>query len=100
MSISEDMAAATARFDALVRDRDALREEVTRLRRNLEEVQTNHERQIEELKSELAESREEREGAEERYEDLLGKVNTIRSQLGERLKADAVSCLNLLCCEE
>lgn len=90
-SISEDMAAATARFDALVRDRDALREEVTRLRQSLEEVQSNHDRQIEELKGELAESREEREGAEERYEDLLGKVNTIRSQLGERLKADAVS---------
>lgn len=89
--ISNDITAATARFDALVRDRDALREEVTRLRQSLEEVQNNHERQIEELKGELAESREEREGAEERYEDLLGKVNTIRSQLGERLKSDAVS---------
>lgn len=90
LNISNDMADATARFDALVRDRDALREEVTRLRQSLEEVQNNHERQIHEIQTQLQDEKTERETAEENYQNLLGKVNTIRSQLGERLKADAV----------
>lgn len=90
MSISEDMAAATARFDALVRDRDALREEVTRLRQSLEEVQRNHEREMSDVRGELESAQGEREAAEENYQNLIGKVNTIRSQLGEKLKADAV----------
>lgn len=88
--ISDDMAAATARFDALVRDRDALRDEVTRLRQNLEEVQRNHDEQLADVRNELEAVQGERETAEENYQNLLGKVNTIRSQLGERLKADAV----------
>ncbi|KAK6368975.1 hypothetical protein LTR64_007134 [Lithohypha guttulata] len=87
--ISDDMAAATARFDALVRDRDALRDEVTRLRQNLEEVQRNHDEQLADVRNELEAVQGERETAEENYQNLLGKVNTIRSQLGERLKADA-----------
>lgn len=91
MSISNDMAAATARFDALVRDRDALREEVTRLRQSLEEVQGKHAQDKTDLETQLQESQAERETAEENYQNLLGRVNTIRSQLGDRLKADAVS---------
>lgn len=90
MSISNDMAAATARFDAMVRDRDALREEVTRLRQSLEEVQSNHERQLQEMKEELEAEQGEREAAEESYQTLLGKVNDIRTQLGNKMKADAV----------
>lgn len=90
MNISDDIATAAARFDALVRDRDALREEVTRLRQSLEEVQSNHERQIQDVQAQLQDEKSERETAEENYQNLLGKVNTIRSQLGERLKADAV----------
>lgn len=91
LNISGDMTAATARFDALVRDRDALREEVTRLRESLEEVQSSHQRQMQDVQAQLQDERSERETAEENYQNLLGKVNTIRSQLGERLKADAVS---------
>lgn len=86
LSISNDTEDATARFDALVRDRDALREEVTRLRESLEQVT----RKFDDQSIELETVQGERETAEENYQNLLGKVNTIRSQLGERLKADAV----------
>lgn len=81
---------AAARFDALVKDRDALRAEVTELRQSLEELQSKHAAEIEAIQGDLAEAQAEKESAEEQYQSLLGKVNTIRSQLGERLKADAV----------
>lgn len=84
---------AAARFDALVKDRDALRAEVTSLRQSLEEIQTKHATEIEAVQTELADTQAEKETAEEQYQSLLGKVNTIRSQLGERLKADAVGVL-------
>lgn len=79
-----------ARFNALVKDRDALRQEVTQLRQSLEQLQAKHVSEIEAVQGELAETQTEKENAEEQYQSLLGKVNTIRSQLGERLKADAV----------
>ena len=86
-SISED---ATARFDALVKDREALRAEVSHLRQSLEDLQANHQSEVETVQTQLQETQGEKEHAEEQYRNLLGKVNTIRSQLGERLKADAV----------
>ncbi|OAP60384.1 hypothetical protein AYL99_05386 [Fonsecaea erecta] len=88
LSIAEGNDAA-ARFDALVKDRDALRLEVTELRKSLEELQAKHATEIEAVQTELADTQAEKENAEEQYQSLLGKVNTIRSQLGERLKADA-----------
>lgn len=90
-STSTDTEDPTARFDAMVRDRDALREEVSRLRQSIEELQAKHTTEIEEVQGQLQETQNEKENAEENYQNLLGKVNTIRSQLGERLKADAVS---------
>lgn len=78
------------RFDALVKDRDALRLEVTELRKSLEELQSKHATELETVQNDLAEAQQEKETAEEQYQTLLGRVNTIRSQLGERLKADAV----------
>lgn len=86
LEISDNTSDATSRFDALVRDRDALLEEVTRLRESLEEVTRKYDDQSTELETVQGE----RETAEENYQNLLRKVNTIRSQLGERLKADAV----------
>ncbi|KAL6243060.1 hypothetical protein RBB50_010160 [Rhinocladiella similis] len=77
------------RFDALVKDRDALRLEVTELRKSLEELQSKHATELETVQNDLAEAQQEKETAEEQYQTLLGRVNTIRSQLGERLKADA-----------
>ena len=53
-------------------------EEMTSLREELD-------RQREQTDSE----RQAKEHSQEQYRNLLGKVNTIRSQLGERLKADA-----------
>ena len=82
------------RLDALARERSALRQEVTQLRRSLEEIQEKHEEDLLSAREQLKEARGEKEHAETQYRNLLGKVNTIRSQLGDRLKADAV-CLRL-----
>lgn len=79
-----------ARLEALVNERAALREEVAQLRRSLEEVQGKHEEELGSIREQLADTQGEKEQAETQYRNLLGKVNTIKSQLGERLKADAV----------
>lgn len=81
---------ATARFDALVKDRDALRAEVTQLRQSLEDLQAKHQTELETVQTQLDDTQSEKESAEEQYQNLLGKVNTIRSQLAERMKNDAV----------
>ncbi|KAI4128380.1 MAG: hypothetical protein LQ347_004202 [Umbilicaria vellea] len=78
-----------ARLEALARDRYALTEEVAELRRSLEEIQNKHQEELGGVRDQLEEAQGEKEHAESRYQDLLGKVGTIRSQLGERLKADA-----------
>lgn len=84
-----------ARLDALVRERETLRDEVAELRKSLEEIQGKHRSELGSTRKELEDTEGERDRAETRYRDLLGKVNTIKSQLGERLKADAV-CIELI----
>ena len=79
-------------FDALVRDRDSLRTEVVDLRRSLEEVQTKHRTDMGSLQEKLDDAENKKEHAETQFQKLLERVNTIKSQLGERLKEDAV-CL-------
>lgn len=79
-----------ASLDKLAHERTVLRAEVAQLRRSLEEIQERHEEDVLNYREQLKESRGEKEHAEMQYRNLLGKVNTIRSQLGERLKADAV----------
>lgn len=79
-----------ARLEALVNERAALREEVAQLRRSLEQIQGTHEEELGSIREQLADTQGEKEQAETQYRNLLGKVNTIKSQLGERLKADAV----------
>lgn len=81
---------AEARLDALARERSALREKVAQLRRSLEEIQEKHEEDLFSVREQLEETQGEKEHAETQYRNLLGKVNTIRSQLGDRLKADKV----------
>lgn len=81
-------ATSTVRLDALARDREELRAEVTQLRESLESIATKHEEEVENLKQESEESRHAKDHAETQYRDLLGRVNQFRSQLGERLKAD------------
>ena len=88
------------RLEALARERDALREEVAQVRRSLEEIQEKHEVELSSIREQLAESQGEKEQAESQYRSLLGKVNTIKFQLGERLKADAVSTLESSVCRQ
>jgi chromosome segregation ATPase len=80
-----------AKLEALAKERSELRDEVTRLRRLIEELQEKHNEEISNLQTELEETQGEKEEKETQYRNLLGRVNTIKSQLGERLKSDAVS---------
>ena len=82
---------SASRFEALNQEREALRKEVAQLRRSLEELQTKHADELSRAREQLLETHDGKEQAESQYRSLLGKVNTIRSQLGDRLKADAVS---------
>ena len=81
------------RLEALAQERSALRDEVQQLRKSLEELQGKHNGEITNLRQELEETQGEKENADTQYRNLLGRVNTIKSQLGERLKADAVGPL-------
>ncbi|KAL9001181.1 MAG: hypothetical protein Q9169_000365 [Polycauliona sp. 2 TL-2023] len=85
----EEMDDTEARLEALALERSALKDEVTQLRESLEKIQAQHEDDMTIVRRELEERNGEKEHAETQYRNLLGKVNTIRSQLGERLKADA-----------
>ncbi|RAL13594.1 uncharacterized protein BO97DRAFT_477095 [Aspergillus homomorphus CBS 101889] len=77
------------RFDALVRDRDTLRAEVTDMRKSLEEIQSKHQAEMEALQEKLDDAESKKEHAELQFQKLLERVNTIKSQLGERLREDA-----------
>ncbi|KAG2002173.1 hypothetical protein GB937_009674 [Aspergillus fischeri] len=77
------------RFDALVRDRDSLRAEVTDMRKSLEEIQLKHSAEMEALQQKLDDAETKKEHAETQFQKLLERVNTIKAQLGERLKEDA-----------
>ncbi|KAL1597449.1 hypothetical protein SLS59_007479 [Nothophoma quercina] len=91
----------TARLDAIAKERDALRQEVTQLRKSLESIQSQHEGQttegaqskheeeVQALREELEEANEGKEHFETQYNNLLGRVNTIKTSLGNRMKADA-----------
>ncbi|PYH47692.1 guanylate kinase [Aspergillus saccharolyticus JOP 1030-1] len=77
------------RFDALVRDRDTLRAEVTDMRKSLEEIQSKHHAEMEALQEKLNDAESKKDHAELQFQKLLERVNTIKSQLGERLREDA-----------
>ncbi|KAF1990928.1 hypothetical protein K402DRAFT_459704 [Aulographum hederae CBS 113979] len=77
------------RLEALAQERNTLRDEVTELRKSLEEIQSKHEEDLSDLRQELDESQSNKVQAETQYRTLLGKVNTIKATLGERLKSDA-----------
>jgi DNA repair exonuclease SbcCD ATPase subunit len=81
------------KLDALAKERDTLRQEVSELRKSLEGIRGKHEQDVAELQGQIEESEAGKEHAETQYRDLLGRVNGIKAQLGERLKADAV-CLS------
>lgn len=87
-------AGTSERLEALASERDALLAEVSQLRKSLEAIQTKHEDEISDLQEQLEDSNSGKEDAENQYQELLGRVNTIKSQLGERLKSYAVGFLH------
>lgn len=87
---TSDGAETKDRFDALVRDRDSLRAEVTDMRKSLEDLQSKHTADMETLQRKLEDAETKKEQAETQFQNLLERVNTIKSQLGERMKEDAV----------
>lgn len=89
-SAGSDIQQSNERLDALVRDRDTLRAEVTDMRKSLEEIQTKHHADMEALQEKLDDAESKKEHAETQFQKLLERVNTIKSQLGERLREDAV----------
>ena len=78
------------RLAMLHEEREALRKELAEVRRSLEALQERHEADAQEVQVQLTDANNRKEQAETQHRNLLGKVNTIRSQLGDRLKADAV----------
>lgn len=60
------------------------------MRKSLEEIQSKHKADMEILQQRLEEAESKKEQAETQFQKLLERVNTIKSQLGERLKEDAV----------
>ena len=78
------------RLETLAQERDALKAEVAELRKSLELIQGKHEDETSDLQGELEEANTGKAQAETQYNDLLGRVNAIRTQLGQRLKSYAV----------
>lgn len=72
---------------------------MTELRKALEQIQHKHEEEMEALQQKLNESEDKKTQAETQFQKLLERVNTIKSQLGERLKEDAVRQLKHLLIE-
>lgn len=85
-----DHAVTEERLGMIAQERENLRQEVIQLRQSLEELRDRHRSEAKIAQDQIREIKHEKEQAESQYRNLLGKVNTIRSQLGERLKADAV----------
>lgn len=85
-----DPSDTSSRFNALVKDRDNLREEVIKLRKSLEELRSKHESQDETVQDQLQEARNEKEEWENRYNELKDGLDDMRSRLAERFKAKIV----------
>jgi predicted nuclease with TOPRIM domain len=78
-------------LEASTMERDSLGTEVEQLRSSLKEIQARHQQELAAINERLEEAVGEKEHADSKYRDLLGRVSTIKSQLGERLRADAVN---------
>jgi chromosome segregation ATPase len=59
------------------------------MRKSLEEIQLKHSAEMEALQQKLDGAETKKEHAETQFQKLLERVNTIKAQLGERLKEDA-----------
>jgi dsDNA-specific endonuclease/ATPase MutS2 len=99
-SSSSELEDEKARADKLAAELEALRKELAgsqasvelaKLRSELEEERELHETTRVEAERRVKEIQEAKEGVDAQYSALLGRVSTIRTTLGERMKADAVS---------
>jgi chromosome segregation ATPase len=64
--------------------------EVLKLQTELEEVKEQREKDKLEAENRIAEIQRQKDSVDVQYQSLLGRVTTIRTTLGERMKADAV----------
>jgi chromosome segregation ATPase len=87
-SNASDTTDASSRLEAMSQDRETLRAEVEKLRKSLEDLQMKHSEEISSIRAELEESETAKDQAQTQYQNLLGRVNTIKSTLGERMAAD------------
>ena len=78
----------SAKLEAMSQDREALRAEVEKLRKQLESIQETHTQEVSQLKTDLEDSEAAKEHAEAQYQTLLGRVEKIKETLGDRLKRD------------
>jgi len=69
-------------------EREALRQEVEQLRRQLETISAAHTEEVSQLRTDLEESEAAKDHAETQYQNLLGRVEKIKETLGDRLKRD------------
>ncbi|PHH84844.1 hypothetical protein CDD83_1287 [Cordyceps sp. RAO-2017] len=84
----DDESDPTAKLEAMGKEREALRAEVERLRKQLESIQESHQQDVSQLRTDLEESNTAKENAEEQYQNLLGRVEKIKASLSDRLKRD------------
>ncbi len=93
-NLPEDISSdAERRLEVAAQERVRLKAEVMELRGSLESLQQRHEEDRAGIQRQLEVAESGRDHAQDQYQKLLGKVNTLKTQLGERLKADAVSLL-------
>lgn len=99
------IAEETARAKRLTAEVQSLREELAAAARAAKGGDTAQEEELQDLRGRVEEERKARQNAEKQaahvqeqkdnvdaqYRNLLGRVSTIRTTLGERMKADAVS---------
>ncbi|KAI9780855.1 MAG: hypothetical protein M1839_006482 [Geoglossum umbratile] len=76
-------------LETVTMERGSLGTEAEQLRNSLKEIQAKHQRELATVNEQLEKAVGEKENADSKYRDLLGRVSTIKSQLGERLRADA-----------
>ena len=80
----------TEKLEALAKERDQLRQEVSELRKSLEDMKGKHEQDVDDLKDQLQEAESGREEAVTAHSNLKERVNTITATLGERMRANTV----------
>jgi peptidoglycan hydrolase CwlO-like protein len=85
------------KLDALAKDRDLLRQEVSELRKSLEDIQGKHDAELEDVRIQLQEAENGKEEAETLHKNLKERVNTITATLGERMRANTVRTLPTPC---